>query len=515
MTPPLRSGMLYPVVSVCGAVVLALEILGTRILGPFYGVGLFLWSALITVTLAALSAGYLVGGMLADRRPSASLLFGILAVAGAWVVAIPWIREPFLHLEPVLGLRGAVLTSAAVLFFPPLALLGMVSPFAVKLGTRGLESVGRTAGRLYAVSTLAGVAAALLTGFVLIPQVGVRLLVVLLGLTLLATAALGMFTRRRSGTAVALLVALLPGAYLAVGAGQEESADPDRGVLEVAESPYGELRVVDMNETRHLLIDGGIHSTVDVPTGTAYHQYTAVMELPRYFYPGGGRVLLIGLGGGSLARLYAEAGWEVDAVEIDGEVVRLAREYFGLQEQDAAVSIMDGRQYLAATGRSYDVVLLDAFGSSSIPFHLTTVEAFRLAASRLKEDGLCAVNLEAVGWKDPLVGLIGGTLREVFPHVLALPMAEPPDRLGNVILLASRRPLEPMREPERNNAEDPNWRYGPGYARVHAWDNAFPPPKGYPLLTDDRNPVELFAEPVNRAARAVLHEYFGGRVAAW
>ena len=341
-------------------------------------------------------------------------------------------------------------------------------------------------------------------------------MVVALGLLLLGTAAWGFFTSRRRIPGVFLLLLLLPGVLLAFLAGRAGEADPGRGLVAVTQSPYGDLRIVDLDETRHLLIDGGIHSTVDIPTGTTHHLYTAVMELPRYFFHGGGKVLLIGLGGGSLAQLYANAGWTVHAVELDGEVARLAREYFGLKPEHAEISLMDGRQYLAGTKETYDVILLDAFGSSSIPYHLTTVEAFALASSRLAEEGLCAVNIEAVGWRDPLVGMIGGTLQQVFPHVLALPMAEPPDRLGNVILLASRRPLDPVREPERNDAEDPNWRFGPGYARVHAWDNAFLPVRGgLPLLTDDRNPVDVHAESVNRSARAALHRYFGGRVATW
>jgi spermidine synthase len=177
---------------------------------------------------------------------------------------------------------------------------------------------------------------------------------------------------------------------------------------------------------------------------------------------------------------------------------------------------MDGRQFLATTDNRYDVILLDAFGSSSIPFHLVTVEAFELVEARLQPEGIMALNLETKGWDDPIIATIAATLRQVFAHVLALPMAEPPDKLGNLIILASDRPLEPLREPERNVTLDPNWRYGLGYAKAHAWDNRFiPKTEGVEPLTDDLNPIDLRAEEINLAARRELHQYFGSQGRSW
>src|SRR5436190_16796373 len=129
----MRRPALFLVVSLSGASVLVLEILGTRILGPFYGVSLYLWSALISVTLAALSVGYWVGGRLADRRPEAGFLGRLVLFAGLWTAAIPWLRQPLLAATESWGLRVAVLVTALVLFGPPLTLLGMVSPFAIRL----------------------------------------------------------------------------------------------------------------------------------------------------------------------------------------------------------------------------------------------------------------------------------------------------------------------------------------------------------------------------------------------
>ena len=169
----MKNFLLFAVVFISGASVLGIEILGTRLLGPFYGVSIFLWSALITVTLVALAIGYWVGGRWADRSPSRMRLALLFALAGAWVFLIPWMRRPLLTLVEPLGLRSAVLTAAFILFALPLSLLGMVTPLAIRLKAASMSEVGRTAGDIFAISTIASVLSALAVGFWLIPVVGV------------------------------------------------------------------------------------------------------------------------------------------------------------------------------------------------------------------------------------------------------------------------------------------------------------------------------------------------------
>ncbi|MCU0639763.1 MAG: fused MFS/spermidine synthase [Candidatus Krumholzibacteria bacterium] len=187
---------LYVSISVSGASVLAVEILGTRIIGPFYGVDLFLWSALISVTLAALAAGYWLGGRWADRGPAMGRFSSLFVAAGLWLVLLPALRGTAMEIARPLPHRAELLSAAAMLFFPPLAVLGMVSPYALKLRVRSVGEVGRSAGNLYAVSTLASVGAALLVGFVLVPNFGVKSLASAIGIILAATGAAGFFIGR-------------------------------------------------------------------------------------------------------------------------------------------------------------------------------------------------------------------------------------------------------------------------------------------------------------------------------
>uniref|UniRef100_A0A832MLK8 PABS domain-containing protein n=1 Tax=Eiseniibacteriota bacterium TaxID=2212470 RepID=A0A832MLK8_UNCEI len=503
----MRSPVLPVVVALAGGCVLALEILGTRILGPYYGVSLFLWSSLIAITLAALAIGYALGGRLADAGATGARLSWLLAGAGAWTLAVPWLRDPLLALSDGLGLRAAVLVTATALFFPPLLLLGMVSPYAIRLRARSLDEVGRTAGSLSAISTLASVAAAVATGFWLIPGLGVTRLTLAIGMVLLAAAVLARVgaTGRVGATTAAVGIALVAGAWGLPRVTESAHA----GTREVVHSPYAEIEVRDRGAARFLLIDGGIHTIVRLPDYAELHPYVVVATLAGDAAGRPGDALLVGLGGGSATRALRREGWAVEAVEIDPEVTRVAERHFGFRRDRVPVAHADGRRFLARADRRWDLILLDAFGSSSIPFHLVTHEAFALAKSRLRAGGVLALNVEAVGWRHPLVSAVAATLRRSFAHVTVLPIAEPPDRLGNLIVLACDRPLEIADEVLGDPVgalSDPyeHWRV---LLRRHAWHNRFTPEGGL-VLTDDRSPVDVWAEDINRVARRELHAFF-------
>lgn len=512
----MSGGRLYPIVAISGACVLVIEILGTRLLGPYYGTSLFLWSALISVTLAALSLGYAWGGRLADRAPRPSRLGWCLAIAGLWMLAVPWLRDPLLSLTERLGLRASVLLASFVLFFPPLTLLGMVSPYAIRLRASSLERVGSTAGNLYAVSTVASVAGALLTGFWLVPLVGVSRLCYGTGILLVAAGAVAIASESGGrARGVAALTLLGPGALAAWWLAHPHWG-LDEHVRYLAQSPYAEIRVVDKDGKRYFLIDGGIHTITKPGTDELYHPYIHVAELVKELFPKPGRLLLVGLGGGAMVHLFAREGWQVDVVEIDPLVPQVAREFFDLQGRDAAIHVADGRRWLSGTRDRYDVIFFDAFGSSSIPFHLVTREAFARARAHLAPGGVLGLNVEAVGWQDEIVKSLGTTLQTLFPDVLALPIAEPPNQLGNLILLAADRPMEISDEalgPPIDYMTD-DYQHWRSLLRNHAWQNRFVPGGG-PVLTDDLNPSDLWAERINLVARRDLHTFFGRGIASW
>jgi spermidine synthase len=310
---------------------------------------------------------------------------------------------------------------------------------------------------------------------------------------------------------------VLPIVILAAGAGlirgsHESDPDPGRGLVFRGQSPYGEIRVVNDREFRYLLIDGAVHTVVD--TSLYYSTampYANVVDIARGYFEKPGRLLLIGLGGGSVAKSYHRNGWEVDAVEIDPLVTSLAYEHFGFDSTEARVHQMDGRRFLLSSGGAYDMIALDAFGSSSIPFHLASREAFALMASRLAPDGVFVLNVQSIGWNGTIVRSLAATLKTQFPNVLALPTMEPPDQLGNVVFFASRRSLD-----LRDELPVPIDRFSPEYDRAHAWDNRFESDmRGAPVLTDDRNYVDLWSDAVNVRERKELHEMFAKTGVSW
>lgn len=507
--------LLYPMVFISGASVLAVEILGTRVLGPFYGVSLFLWSALITVTLIALSIGYMLGGRWADRGTRFSRLCYLMIGAGIWLLLIPWLKHPLLDLGETFGLRFAVLIAAFVLFAPPLTLLGMISPYAIRLRAERLEEVGRTAGDLYAISTIGSVIAALLTGFVLIPSIGVNHLMMLIGAFLLLTALIGLLISRQSKRSALLAIGLLLVLPFGTWSVFDDKADPDKGLMAISHSPYAEIRVVDKAGKRYLIIDGGVHTIIDPQSGKTHFPYVAVVDLARELFEQPGEMLLIGLGGGTVARNYARDGWQVDAVEIDPVVTGMAHQFFGLRKDECQVHEEDGRQFLLTTTRRFDVIVMDAFGSSSIPFHLVTREAFDLIRSRLKEGGVLVMNMESYGWHGPLVQVLAATLGVHFRQVWALPAYQPQDTLGNVILFAANRELNLDRQ-WQEMLPPPGYLQTLEYRRDFAWNNRFAPDTtGYRILTDDLNPVQIISEQINYEARKGLHRFFERKELTW
>src|SRR5947209_3110716 len=166
---------------------MALEIVGSRILAPYFGSSVYVWGSLISIFLAALSAGYYFGGVAADRWPRAGALALALAAAGVLILVLPLASRSILEMFSArdLGPRASPLLASVVLFVLPSLLLGMTSPFAIKLAAIDLATVGNTAGVLYAISTAGSIAGTLLTAFALIPAMGVRAILYALGGALL------------------------------------------------------------------------------------------------------------------------------------------------------------------------------------------------------------------------------------------------------------------------------------------------------------------------------------------
>jgi spermidine synthase len=500
----MKNVLIYVTVFIAGSSVLCLEILGTRILAPYYGTSIYVWTALISVTLLSLSLGYFIGGILADRKLSFTVLSYLLLAAGLSILLLPIISEFVISIIRNLELRLAVIASAFLLFMLPLTLLGTVSPYVIKLRAGSMENVGRSAGTLYSLSTIGGVIAAVLTGYVLIPQVGIDNLLLLNGIIILLLAVVNVLYEKTFKQSLIFLTFLIVSAFLLSLVNSGLKGEKNSQIVETIQSPYGEISIVDEADARLLLIDGAVHSAVDLKTQKPLYPYVDVMDLAADFFESPGNLLLIGLGGGGIARNYYAKGWLVESVEIDPVVVDAAYNYFGLRDYESEVYTGDGREYLYFTESEYDLVILDAYGSSTIPFHLVSKEAFELIKSRLIEGGIVALNVQSIGWRSEIVKTICATLESVFRNVMVLPIAEPPNELGNLVIAASDGKIELKKELPSVKS-----RFSSDYNRAHAWDNRFTPDvTGYRVVTDDLNNIDVLSESASLASRKANLEYF-------
>ena len=425
--PGTNPWLLHAVVFVCGADLMGLEIVGSRILAPYFGNSIFVWGSLISVVLAALSLGYWLGGMAADRWPRPSVLGLLIALSGIMIGLLPFVYPPLNRAIAAsdLGTRLSPLVSSLVLFLIPSVFLGTVSPFAVRLQARAVASVGTTAGGLYAVSTAGSIAGTLVTAFYLITVLGVANIVHGLGLTLLLVAAAVFLGDGRAARAALALVGVGLLFSAAVWQARTQAAEP--GLLLDMDSFYNHIQVVDLSGTRYMDFDNLRQSAMllDDPWELRL-RYTRFLALALAFTPEPKRALVLGLGGGSFPkRLYRDYPQVVvEAVDIDPEVLAIAKRYFQVPEDSRMrLHVRDGRRFVRETDARYDLIFLDAYNSDTIPFHLTTREFYRELTARLAPGGIVVSNIIGTlrGPQSAFFRAMYRTLAETFPAVHVIP----------------------------------------------------------------------------------------------
>lgn len=324
---------------------MALELLGSRLLAPVFGNSIFVWGSLIGVVLAALSAGYYLGGKLADLKPDFRILSILIFAAGLLVIGLPALAPPLFDaiVKLNIGDRYSPLLATTALLGAPSLLLGMVSPYAIRLAAKSFEKLGRASGNLYALSTLGSIVGTFFTVFVLIPEFGVNKILLALGVTLLVVAFLGLGSRMKIFVLLILLVLPVAAPYLVsrrltVAAYTLALGD----TVYETDTPYHHLVVADAYDpahqsyVRYLILDDNLHSAMDLknPDRTVF-EYTDYFNLGFLLNPNINRVLFIGGGGftGPKAFLTNDPNVTVDVAEIDPEVIRVAEVYFGVNEQ--------------------------------------------------------------------------------------------------------------------------------------------------------------------------------------
>jgi spermidine synthase len=425
---PLSRRLLLPLVFVSGMASLGVEFGASRLLAPYFGTSLYVWGVLIGLILIYLSAGYVIGGRLADRHPREDLLFQITAWAGLWIGLIPLVSYPILlasqqgFRDLSVGLVAGTLVAVVLLFAVPVILLGCVSPFAIRLLLKNVETGGNTAGRVYALSTFGSILGTFLPAFWFIPTYGTRPTLEGFGLALVLISIAGLWPRRKAFALFGLAVIL---AWIFLPSGIKP---PEFGsLLYEKESAYNYIQVVQVSTSTELILNEGqaIHTIYDSQDNLT-HSYWDYLMLAYAFRPAQSTppiphsLLNLGLAAGTTARQYRIAyGNQIDitGVEIDPEILAVGHRYFHLGDAGAHEVVADARYWLETHAGKYDVMVLDAYRQPYIPFHLTTKEFFQHVRDHLNPGGVAAVNVGRTATDYRLVDAIASTMAAVYSNV--------------------------------------------------------------------------------------------------
>jgi spermidine synthase len=478
---------------VSGASIMAIEIVASRIMSPYFGNSIVVWTSLIGVILAALSLGYWKGGRTADKAPSFKTLSAILAVGAALTALIAVTKNPCLqaaiHLTDI---RLAAICAEVVLFAPASFVLAMVAPYVVRLKMTEVGSSGETVGRLYAISTIGSIVGTFGAGFILLALIGSTAILYSIAALLLGASALASRAGFRLARGVAAAVVVL----CALAAPSTSTAIVPGKLVYETDTHYNHAMVYDGTDpqtrrpVRNLYIDRyfRLSSMFLDKDDDLVLEYLKYFRLARHFTPAAQRHLLLGGGTFTYAKDFFRRNPDgrLDAVELDAEFVDIAKKYFNLtQNPRLSIVTTDARVFLNQTARKYDAIYVDVFGSATfIPFHMTTREAARSVHDTLGPDGIVLMNIlspvEGPGAR--FLRAEAATYRSVFPRVeLFQVFSRPADQLQNVILAAFK------------SAAEPEWTSkDPEMQRYLARRLPHPLETEATILTDDFAPVEMY-----------------------
>lgn len=478
-------------VFICGAVVMVLELVGSRILAPHVGTSIVVWTSLIGIILGSLSAGYYWGGKLADKNARPEALARIILVSAVLVVFTAIFKEPVLSIFTKFfnNIYVTTILATMILFAPSSVALGMISPYAAKLKMHDTEHAGATIGTLYALSTIGSIVGTFLAGFFLVAYFGSTVILYVLAIILVLTTVLIHRGKLALRMVLLALIAIIGSFSVFFGALAKASGviDVDTNYQRVQIYPITyKNRPVRILRTEIFGVQSGMY--LDGDTSELVFDYLKMYNLVEHFQPQLKRSLLIGGAAYSYPKAYLKRfrDAQLDVVELDPGLTDLARKYFNLVD-DPRLHIFheDGRIFLNQVApATYGAVFIDAFSSLTIPYQLTTREAVQKVSDSLQENGVVLVNIVGAfqGVGSEFFRAEYATYKKVFPQVYAFWVKSDKDtEVQNIMLVATKS------KASLNLATD-----SPEIAQFlkQLWAKEIT--TDLPILTDEHAPVERY-----------------------
>lgn len=424
-------------VFISGMTTLGAELTAGRLIGNVFGTSNLVWASIIGLILIYLAFGYFLGGKWADKDPTPLAMYRILAWAAFTIGLVPYAAVPVLRsaadaFEALsVGIMAGSFVAVLVLFIVPITLLGTISPYAIRLSMDDTARSGQISGQIYAISTLGSFIGTFLPTLIFIPTIGTRLTFVLLGMTLLIVALVGLarFASRREMLKLIWMPILL--ALIAV-LFSSSALKQNTGQVYEAESAYNYIQVQEVNGYTLLrLNDGqGVHSIYH-PDVLYFNGPWEQFLVGPYFYADRSpdeitSMAIVGLAAGTAARqataVYGD-DIQIDGFEIDGKIIEVGRTYFDMNLPNLNVIVGDGRLGLDRSPVTYDIIAIDAYRPPYIPPHMTTLEFFEICASHLADDGVLTLNVGSTPGDRRLIDGLATTMAQLFPtiHIMDIP----------------------------------------------------------------------------------------------
>lgn len=374
-----KRSLFYLISFIEGASVMATEIIGAKLLAPLFGSSLYVWSSVMALTLGGLAAGYFFGGRISQKENSKRILFFTFFVAGIFIIAIPVILNFLAPLAFSMNLMLAVIICSAAILLPAVFCMGMISPLIIQnISTE--KDGGKRAGEIYAISTLGGIIATFLTGFYLIPTIGLTYPLFIFGFLMIACSLV--YFGVKNGKTLLLVSGLIAASSFLVAAKNEDV----KNVIYKSEGLLGKLEVLethwDMDSTRRgenhriLLINNIIQTWTETTTKKSYLDYVdQIEEVAIQIKKDRPKALILGLGGGAVANMLTEKGFDVTCVELDTRIAFVAKKYFALSDKVKVIED-DARHAIERMDEKFDFVLVDLFNGEVTPSHVLSNESF-------------------------------------------------------------------------------------------------------------------------------------------